>query len=205
MLALLVITGMTACTSVVINRIYDLSSPIPMPLGSTKPLEINAKYNFTRQTTWNDLKPCGAFFEEDVEFLKALECTDKSIREVEKIQVKNDVNIPRCFVITTNSKDVYYNTELAGNFLHNFDLMSLTSEYIMGFYDDRDQTIYLVENLDIRGLYRHEVQHYLLDVAYEGIDRGHTSSVWNRCEPRYHTPTERQILINRALEVKEES
>lgn len=136
-------------------------------------------------TDWSQLKPCGEFFDEHEEYEASLSCSNKELFAKAPYNKTITPVLPRCYVITTSSPDVHQTP------LFNYvSLTMFTHDGIVGFYDDSDKTVYIVENTDAAMVYRHEVQHYFLDLV-EGDGNGkHDHNIWKVCEPPYYEPSD---------------
>jgi hypothetical protein len=151
-------------------------------------------------TTWNDLRSCGEYFDEMQEYKNSRTCTYSSLLHNEKLTAIIDPPLPRCYVIGANSKDVVYSHGASANVIMRIDFPSFSVVEILGFYDSDTSTIYIVENFDIDRIYRHEIQHYIIDTVYPGFkDLDHSSSVWSNCEPKTYGPTTKQIESNKYI------
>lgn len=137
-------------------------------------------------TSWQQLKPCAAFFPERENFDIAVSCG-------EKVKIHNEgVNIPRCFVIPKESADVRTVDEGKTNVVV-IGLLYIRMA-ILGFFDDKDNSIYLVENSDIDYIYIHEIGHYILQLAYKDGDGRHLHQYWQTCAtPTYDRTNKREI------------
>lgn len=135
-------------------------------------------------TTSEYLIPCGKFFNELEQFNLAKECVEKKVFKDKELS-KTEINIPACFIISKQSPDVQSSKDGSYNFI-SFSIFS--GGHIAGFYTDYDHTIYMVENLDITETYRHELQHYFLNLVTGDGNASHDHSIWKECEPPYWSP-----------------
>lgn len=140
--------------------------------------------------TWNDLAPCGVFINEQEEYNKALQCVNT------KVWPKNPVmetNIPRCFVVKASAVDVHSLDRLGFNFV------PIMGGAVVGVYQPETRTVYLIENIDIKQIYRHELQHYFMNIHVKGSDGGgHFQKIWSECEPPYYDAS-KEVILRRNL------
>ena len=140
-------------------------------------------------SSWNDLEPCGKYFDEQEQFRKARSCVNKEVWS-ESPLTENELEfpIPRCFIIKAQSPNILSKDGI--NFIPIFDQDGVGA--IVGVYQPETRTVFVVENIDAPEVYRHELQHYFLhehDPETEG--GGHDQAIWQRCEPPYYEPSER--------------
>lgn len=150
--------------------------------------------NFAPDTRWGHLKPCGVYFNEVAEFNRALECVNENVYPFDPIEERK---IPRCFVVTVDSPEV------SGNGIFNY--IYAYGGGIVGYFDDRTDTMFIIENVDAAMIYRHELQHLFLQI-HDGYGGGHYQDIWQQCEPpSYNPPTETKIIGSLIYDLKEES
>lgn len=139
-------------------------------------------------TTWDQLKSCSAYFDEQAAVQESLQCANNEIFTKKPYTPLTNIKPPRCFVITQESPDVYKDSG------YNYITTSIfLGDHILGFYEDSDQTIYLVETYDVRKVALHEYQHYFLDLAQHDANGRHDHEIWQKCEPPYYQPSEESI------------
>lgn len=129
-------------------------------------------------TRWGHLTPCSKWFNEYVEFNKVIQCVNSKLFKNDPIL---DLALPRCYVISVNSMDVFASDDKKYNFLVYTNGLNYTA--MVGFYQEDTNTIFIVENVDTATVYRHEVQHFILDVHTKiGSDINHSHDIWKYCE-----------------------
>lgn len=149
-------------------------------------------------TRWNDLKPCGVAFNEQEQFDQARECVNK--KTWKKSPISSTLEIPRCFIVSASSPDVYSDKSKTFNFIPMVDMFSVGA--VLGVYHPETRTVFIVENIDAAMVYRHETQHYMLhehDPKTRGA--GHDQDIWTDCEPPYYSPTVEAQMIAAIKEI----
>jgi hypothetical protein len=144
----------------------------------------------THDTTWSHLTPCGVYFNEQEEMKRALQCVNSKVYSEEKIDIHTP--IPRCFIISSSSPDVVSRENL--NFLPVPSLMGMGA--VVGYFDTKTETLFVVENYDAASIYRHELQHYFLKLK-GGTGGGHHQDIWKKCEPPYYKESDKVKFINK--------
>lgn len=125
--------------------------------------------------------PCSAYLNEAEEFNKSLKCSAKVLPSL----LNKSIAIPKCYIIKKESPDVHYNPIYDFYYINSFIILR---EGIVGFYDKN--IVYIVENeRDAAQTYRHELQHYFLDLLYSDGDAPHSHKIWSQCEAKYYTPS----------------
>lgn len=148
-------------------------------------------------TQWKHVKPCGEFFDEVKEFNKALECSNKNRFDLTPIN-QQQVFPPRCFIITTDSPDIRTSENGVFNY---WNIGFFFYSGIVGLYEPEQKTIFIAENFDAPMIYRHELQHYFLDLM-EGDGNGrHDDLIWSVCEPSHYSPSQ-EALANAGVNRK---
>lgn len=137
-------------------------------------------------TKWSTLRPCGAYFDEIAEYKQALQCSGNVIKMKPSLP-------PRCFVITTDSPDIFEGADFNGIPI----ITPLGTGRVVGFYDEFSETIYIVENIDAASTYRHESQHHFQHISGGVVN--HEGPIWNRCEKQYYEPSIKNITVKRIL------
>lgn len=130
------------------------------------------------------LKPCSEFIDVVGEFEKALECSNREIFSKAPYSKPITPEIPQCYIITKESPDVHQHRVF--NYI-NFSMF--TREGIVGFYEDKTKVIYIVENTDAPQVWRHELQHYFLDLVNGDGNGAHDDPIWQVCEEPRYTPS----------------
>lgn len=139
-------------------------------------------------SSWNDLEPCGNYFDELEEFRKARSCVNEKVWPESKLDTNElEFPIPRCFIVKSHGPNVLSKNGI--NFLPVIDpLMGIGA--VVGVYQPETRTVYVVENIDAAMIYRHELQHYFLhEHDPETTGAGHDQQIWQSCEPPYYTPS----------------
>jgi hypothetical protein len=155
-----------------------------------------SRINLGRNTEWTHLVPCGVYLNELEEMKTALQCVNSKVYKDSKIP-ENTV-IPRCFVVTAASPDVY---SVGGvNFIPLITLFEKGS--ILGYFDTDTNTVFVVENLDIKKVYRHELQHYFLKLK-GGTGGGHDQDIWKQCEEPYYDKSDKVKLLEKLERLEE--
>lgn len=130
-----------------------------------------------KNTEWHDLLPCSNFLNEREEFLKTVRCSNVIYH---RSPLPEHYPLPKCFVVTKQSKDV---KRLYLDYMDNVNYIYIpyTKSMIVGYFDNTNDIIILVENHNIDKIYRHELQHYILKLQ-EGYGGGHHQDIWDLCE-----------------------
>lgn len=176
---------------------------IPGPILVPKLAHNNNVHELIPHTRWEHLKPCGAIFDEEKEFKKALQCVNKKVWPSTPLPSdRESLSIPRCFIISTASPDIF-----SGTYSQLFNFIPVMTPFgpgaVLGVYQPETKTVFIVENVDSAMIYRHELQHFFLhlhdpdakiggELAHGG---GHFQPIWDECEPPYYSPTKRSELI----------
>lgn len=147
-------------------------------------------------TKKEDLMPCEKAFDASRNFNEALSCSNSTVFSSSPLK---DVNPPQCYVITGNSPDVMESEDGSFNYISTSILLV---ERILGFYEEEDQTIYLVETYDMEQVYRHELQHYFLHLKEGDGNGAHDHAIWQSCEPPTYTPSKAAVLHGRKKALK---
>jgi len=163
---------------------FDQGQPI------VKNVKIERIHEILPRTRWGNLKACNSYFDEIQEFNKARQCVN------EKVYSENPIDelmtIPRCFVIPADSPDVFSKDGL--NFLPLRSFFATGA--VVGFYDTKTKTLFIVENIDAASTYRHELQHLFIHINEpESQGGGHHQDIWKKCEPPYYEPNEKVKVI----------
>jgi hypothetical protein len=138
---------------------------------------------FTKQ---EDLVPCETIINIQREFNKALQCANNKVFYEAPLK---EVTPPTCFIVKKTSPDIHSRGDL--NYLN---VSFFKTSGIVGFYEERTNTTYLVENIDIDMIYRHEMGHYFLKVATGDGNGAHDHIIWQRCEPPRYSPSSKVHL-----------
>jgi len=134
------------------------------------------------------LKSCNSF-DVEAQAEQSRQCTnekylDKRGKHLDKFE------LPVCYVITDKSPDV--KTDPSGIFDY-INIGFFDNGKVLAFYNTETHEIFLVENLDIRKIYRHELQHRMLHIAEGGEKGDHDSDLWQVCEPARYDPSKETI------------
>lgn len=130
---------------------------------------------------------CGEVFDAVQALEDALACAENVLPNVKAEEFKEAMGsiLDSCYVIKAKSPDVY-STDFF-NYIREFHFFGGS---VLGFYDPGLKITYLVENVDVVEIGRHEFQHHMLRVL--GIPEGdHNHSIWYTCEPPRYTPSAR--------------
>lgn len=164
-------------------------------------------FDLMPNTLWKHIEPCGAHFDEATNFIQARQCVDKALEENGDTKLIEDISLPTCYVITNRSPDVIRDG------IVNYAVLSTPSLFghvvvatILGFFDPTTENIFVVENIDIEEIYRHELQHYLLRIAGIEIDNDgstiHTHHTYDVCERRTYTPSKKVKDLENILNIE---
>jgi hypothetical protein len=176
--------------AVLTNPVIMFNRGVPA-IGST---EHTAIHELFPQSSWNDLVPCGQYFNEVEEFRKARSCVNQNVWSDRPLtEDELEFPIPRCYVIKAQSPNVLSKDGI--NFLPIFDYNGLGA--VVGVYQPETRTVFVVENIDAPQVYRHELQHYFLhEHDPETTGGGHDQPIWEKCEPPYYEPSDKaKVLI----------
>lgn len=160
----------------VIKKVVDYKTPL---------------YNtLSNDTKWDHLVSCGIYFNELEEMKKTLQCANEKVYT--NAPLPTNTQIPRCFVVSTSSPDVYNK--------RGFNFLPLVSVFgsgaVVGYFDTNTDTVFVVENHDAASIYRHELQHYFLKLK-GGTGGGHHQDIWKLCEPPYYNESDKVKIINK--------
>lgn len=134
-------------------------------------------------TKKEDLIPCKTIFNETLAYSETLAKSNKLIFKEKSIFP----DIPNCFVVKLDSYDVKTTPKKVFNYI-SFPFFGTNK--ILGFYEDTNKTLYIIENIDSEKVYRHECLHYFLDIAYGDANAAHDHAIWGTVEPPDYTPSE---------------
>jgi hypothetical protein len=122
------------------------------------------------------IEPCSAQIEVQNEYIEALKCMKHAGMQIGPY-LEWLPKIPECYIIKRESPDVFSGKH------NNFIRLRALGGKVLGFYTYPSQKIFLVENSDMVETWRHEVQHYVLDVL-NIKDKDHSHLIWAICESR---------------------
>ena len=181
---------LVCCSVLSVTIFFSLSKPtIPLLVGEDLVVykeNHQVIHELFPRSNWDDLIPCGARFNEQEEYNKALQCVNDKVFPDNKIK---ETTIPRCFILKAKAPDVYFQDSEGFNFIPIVSPLGIGA--VVGVYQPETKTVFLVENIDAKLIYRHELQHYFLDIHVEGSDGGgHYQEIWRQCEPPYYDPSE---------------
>ena len=75
-------------------------------------------------SSWNDLEPCGKYFDELEEFRKARQCVNDNVWPERKLETNElEFPIPRCFIVKAHGPNVLSKDGI--NFIPIFDGMGV--------------------------------------------------------------------------------
>jgi len=144
----------------------------PEPLSAQDPI-----HQFTPYIRWEDVEPCSLYFDVEVEYKKATQCSKQFYPKGVDL-----IKPPGCFIIKSNALGVMKGSD--GNYL------AYGFSQIKGFYEPEMLTTFIVEDPEITDTYRHEVQHHFLHLIEGDGNAAHDHPIWYICEPPYYTPSE---------------
>jgi hypothetical protein len=191
------------------TRIFFMALPSVLVLAVLSRPDINANsgvsalgatrhpviHELFPNSSWNDLVPCGHYFDEQEEFRKARQCVNEKVWANRPLTTnEKDFPIPRCYIIKAQSPNILSKDGI--NFLPIFDFTGVGA--VVGVYQPETRTVFVVENVDAPMVYRHELQHYFLhehDPETEG--GGHDQNIWQQCEPPYYTPSKKAVELGK--------
>lgn len=182
---------LSCCLFVALIVYLSTIQPSSIPLLSGQPESVYKEdhqiiHELFPKSNWDDLTPCGAYFNEQEEYNKALQCVNEKVYPDNHISNKT---IPRCFVVKSTSPDVYFKENMGFNFIPIISPYGIGA--VVGVYQPETKTVFLIENVDVKNIYRHELQHFFLHIHVEGSDGGgHNQEIWNKCEPPYYEPSD---------------
>lgn len=151
-------------------------------------------------SSWNDLEPCGKYFDETEEFRKARQCVNDNVWPDRTLDTNElEFPIPRCFIVKAHGPNVLSKDNI--NFIPIFDGLGVGA--VVGVYQPETRTVYVVENVDAPMIYRHELQHYFLhEHDPETTGGGHHQTIWQKCEPPYYEPSKKVKALTENSEDK---
>ena len=141
--------------------------------------EVYPKLFFTKRI---HVVECSKMFNAEQEYWRSFACTLKSDESLyAPVSEKWDElkHIPECSIILSESPDV-----ISGKYI-NYVQLGFQGGHVLGFYVLRSKNTFIVQNFDMEQVWRHEVQHHILNVL--NIEDSHSHAVWSTCEPRYYT------------------
>jgi hypothetical protein len=153
------------------------------PECGSGPLDTKKVHPLIPNTTWDEVVSCSYYFNESEEFAKAISCAN----QLWMIPLRTSMELPKCYVITHKSKDISSSNN------QNYVIFPPNLPYplaikIFGVYQPETKTIFIVDNPDVKDIYRHELQHYFLHKKYPWTcGMGHDQEIWKVCEPPYHS------------------
>lgn len=171
--------------AVLMNPVILLNRGVP----AISKVEHTAIHELFPQSSWNDLVPCGQYFDEQEEFRVARSCVNKEVWSDRPLSEDElEYPIPRCYIVRAQSPNVLSKDGV--NFLPVLDEQGLGA--VVGVYQPETRTVFVVENIDAPAVYRHELQHYFLhehDPETQG--GGHDQLIWEKCEPPFYEPSDK--------------
>lgn len=182
-------------TIVLIALIQSGRIEIPGPVFVPKIAKKDQVHEIIPNTKWNHIRPCGEFFDEDREYKKALQCVNEKVwKDSPLSEDREELNIPRCFIISTSSPDVFGGNGGEFNFVPIMSIFGPAA--VVGVYEPETNSVFVVENVDAPDVYRHELQHYFLHKHNpETGGGGHHQEIWKQCEPPYYTVSKRSKIV----------
>jgi len=117
-----------------------------------------------------------------------------------------DIELPSCYVIHENAPVIF--NDLRDNYIP----LLHPAGYIMpvlGLYSKTEKMIILVEHIDVEEVYRHEVQHFLLDVLEEkgtnyNAEGPHSHKIWQECLPPTHQASKKALEVYSKRELSQQ-
>ena len=168
--------------------LYTLSTPVvklSRAISEVKIPRSEMVHEMLPKTRWNHILSCGQFFNEQEQFDIAKSCAVKLWNDPKSV----DSIIPRCYVVSSASPDVFSSKKEEGDPPFNFVPVAGQSgiSAVVGVYQPSTMTIFLVENSDMEDVYRHELQHHFLHDRFpETQGSGHFQDIWSQCESQYY-------------------
>lgn len=151
-------------------------------------------------TTWLHVKPCALFFEEIDLLEETLQCANERVWPDEPLKLA-DVGIPACHVISRESPDIM-RIGLLNVAVYRIGHVAFGA--ILGFYDTMLHETFIVENLDMKAVYRHEIQHHLLNKHPTHSEIGdHNHPIFQACEPATYTKSDALVLLEEFLGIED--
>lgn len=127
------------------------------------------------RTKVEDLTSCHKVLKTQELFDEAITCVSASLPKASEIN-----KLPRCYVLSDTSGDVKQGQKF--NFIN-----LLGVKFVLGFYEPVNKTIYLVSDPSNSDTYKHEVQHYILDLLLQDADAAHSNIIWSTCEEAHYS------------------
>ena len=189
-LAFLVISPvlMSCSTFHIIAPIDKAITPITPPIEETAMLFPNSNPEH--------FVPCDLVFSSQKEFNDALQCFNESGAANQQLEIKEH---PRCWLVSTESPDISH----ADSFHYLKKLLpqvtidpekgvgiAIQELNILGLFVTASNNIYIIDNVDRKAIYRHELHHNFLKLSGV-VENGnaHDNVVWGKCEPATYTPS----------------
>jgi len=187
------------------NHIISLKYNEPFNTTQYRALNTELIMPYLLNTLWIHIEPCGAHFDQISNFTQAKSCVNNALIEAgDSQQIEDSVRMPTCYVITTRSPDVVRDKLVNVAVLQEKTVFGIrVFAHILGFFDPATEKIFLVENIDIESVYRHELQHYFLHlVGIEGrFGPGHVHHTYDVCEPRTYDKSEKVKELEEILNI----
>lgn len=123
-----------------------------------------------------NLIPCRQVLDEPKLYNEARQCTEISYKKPIKLP------LPKCYILPADCKLVSLTPY--GNALNINEHTN-----ILAWYTSKKQMIVIVENTReiMQFAYKHEAQHYFLDLLTGDGDGKHESLLWSRCIPAHYS------------------
>jgi len=143
--------------------------------------EVYPKLHFTGS---EDVSPCSKYIRVKEEYIKSVNCTlasDKKLYDKFLANPGKLLKIPECNILELSSPDVYSGKRI------NYIRLRPSGGRVLGFYTYKTKQVFMVRQRveDLRITWRHEVQHYVMDML--DVEDDHSEPVWSKCEAKYHT------------------
>lgn len=167
------------------------------PDGKGKPDEFIIR-EVLGETTWADVEPCSKYLDENKLWKEAISCAAGTFDSEDYLELRRS-EPPKCWVIKRTSNMIYNHGDFNYLAILRRNLMSVTMA-VLGVYIPELNSQFLVENVDLEDIYRHETQHHMFRLLKkENLDSGsktHTHKIWEKCEPTLYKPSKNSIKIN---------
>jgi hypothetical protein len=186
--------------------VYFVLTARPITIDGPKPVlhisDGSAVNELFPNTRWSMLRPCSAYFDEQEEFEKAVSCVNKNVWPKSKLPPidvdgfhKEEIRIPRCFIVTADSPDLISPDGVAN--MRPVKMPDGKIGGVVGYFESVTETIFVVENYDAAMIYRHELQHFFLHVhdPMHSDGGGHDQDIWKKCEPPLYDSSDDAKLV----------
>jgi len=136
---------------------------------------------------WKHVSPCSDYLNEVEQYKQTIKCSSE-VFTGEEIRKLKDLDLPECYVIHEDAPVIFHDSH--DNYIPIFHPFGYVMP-VLGLYSSNKQLILLVEHVDLEEVYRHEIQHFLLDILEKDADGGHVHDIWKECEPPTHSASKK--------------